>query len=802
MTPPLRAQLPRRGLLALGLFCSLPGVLRAEAPGIWRPLDGLRWIFPAGQEARGLLKHGRVTQALTLLTRANDAIEQAAETQWPWRIYIGADLGYALLEIGRNEEALRILQLTQFAHARVHAEQLMPFLGLLQRHDTGLGQMMLGVEFRRQWLSVVVTEGDGPHTLDAQVWDTSIGTSELAFTLGRALQACGRKDELAALFLEQTDLPSTMEDNNGYARYTRELRDFRLGMLLARSGNHSLAWRAFARAQGRNFARVRETAAQVASPVALSGAIGVGRRMLSVWLGHALSPSPAAPIGGPQATELVAAILQLKGLGVRYAERLQALLGSSVNPDSQALAEQIAEIDEKMAELPVSLGGVKAMMAQEYERTRLLGQVFPELRQRGLGEVVLGGAVLLTQVRAALGHDAAIGFMVHSPLDAGDGPRITAAPPRYLRYIITVDQIDLQDIGPVAEIDRAVYRFRRDLLSGGDHGDHGAQGKQLRHRLLSGLPEAVTACERWVLDPDGALNLLPFEALGDARGQSLLHQRQIRYFTSIGQLGAQPFAAPALGSACVLANPLYPIRPPSPDAVPGLRLSQNFLRSGKLAMAPLPDTADEAQAVVEALQGLGWHVQRFEGADATAQRLLDMHQAPQVLHLACHAVLLDSSRTPDEARGAHNGLQGDNVLDMVLPGRRAALVLAGHDAPSVWLAKDFGKLPLHGTQLVVLSACDTGNGDIEPGEGLTSLRRALEQAGAASSVSSLWPVPSRASADLIGRFYRLLAQGLTKSHALQQAKLELLKTGAPPHAWAGFLLAGSDDPLTLQGVSS
>jgi CHAT domain-containing protein len=142
------------------------------------------------------------------------------------------------------------------------------------------------------------------------------------------------------------------------------------------------------------------------------------------------------------------------------------------------------------------------------------------------------------------------------------------------------------------------------------------------------------------------------------------------------------------------------------------------------------------------------------------------------------------------------------VLDMVLPGRRAALVLAGHDAPSVWLAKDFGKLPLHGTQLVVLSACDTGNGDIEPGEGLTSLRRALEQAGAASSVSSLWPVPSRASADLIGRFYRLLAQGLTKSHALQQAKLELLKTGAPPHAWAGFLLAGSDDPLTLQGVSS
>jgi hypothetical protein len=138
---------------------------------------------------------------------------------------------------------------------------------------------------------------------------------------------------------------------------------------------------------------------------------------------------------------------------------------------------------------------------------------------------------------------------------------------------------------------------------------------------------------------------------------------------------------------------------------------------------------------------------------------------------------------------------GDLSLDLFLPGRRSGLVLAGTSRPSVMYASDLARLPLRATQLAVLSGCNTGNGDVDLGEGISSLRRSLEEAGAASTVTSLWPVPSQATATLMGGFYRELAKHRPKSEALRRAKLALRDAGHPPSAWAGFLLAGDDAPL-------
>ena len=92
----------------------------------------------------------------------------------------------------------------------------------------------------------------------------------------------------------------------------------------------------------------------------------------------------------------------------------------------------------------------------------------------------------------------------------------------------------------------------------------------------------------------------------------------------------------------------------------------------------------------------------------------------------------------------------------------------------------------------MLSACDTGNGQVDVGEGLTSLRRATEEAGARASLTSLWPVPSQVTVKLMADFYRNLAAGQSHSQALQLAKLKVRNSGGSIRDWAGFVLAGAD----------
>jgi CHAT domain-containing protein len=422
------------------------------------------------------------------------------------------------------------------------------------------------------------------------------------------------------------------------------------------------------------------------------------------------------------------------------------------------------------------------------QRSLLFMQILPSLRQRGLSDIVVNASVVLHKVREAVGKGAAIGFMIATPVDA---KAFKPAPLRYVRYCITADAVEIQDLGPQAAVDQAIFRFRRELLAGGMAEKSGAS---LAAMLLQNLPEAVSSAHHWIVDPDGALALLPFEALPDEKGHMLLVNHEIRYVTSLVQLVELAPPPAAQGPACVLANPTYPSPAKRDVGSASIRLTEGSLRSGRVAIAPLPDTAEEGHSVARLLRGIGWEVTHMEAAAATAQSLMELKAPPRLLHVASHAVFLDSGVSQNDAEKAKRFV-GDAILDMVLPGRRAALVLAGEDAPSVVLAKDFNRLPLRGTQLAVLSACDTGSGDVEMGEGLSGLRRALEQAGVASSVTSLWPVPSLATTALMTGFYQRLAQGLTKSHALQLAKQDLMKSGAPPHAWAGFLLSGSDAPL-------
>ena len=115
----------------------------------------------------------------------------------------------------------------------------------------------------------------------------------------------------------------------------------------------------------------------------------------------------------------------------------------------------------------------------------------------------------------------------------------------------------------------------------------------------------------------------------------------------------------------------------------------------------------------------------------------------------------------------------------------------------VLTAMEAGSLNLRGTQLVVLSACNTGQGDVKNGEGVFGLRRAFEEAGAESVLMSLWSVPDRETLELMQRFYKKWLGGIEIHEALKEAQLEMREQVRKshngkdlPYYWGAFVLVG------------
>jgi CHAT domain-containing protein len=134
---------------------------------------------------------------------------------------------------------------------------------------------------------------------------------------------------------------------------------------------------------------------------------------------------------------------------------------------------------------------------------------------------------------------------------------------------------------------------------------------------------------------------------------------------------------------------------------------------------------------------------------------------------------------------------------------RSGLALAGANRladgedDGILTALELAGLDLTGTQLLVLSACETGLGDVKRGEGVYGLRRAALLAGAEAQLVSLWKVADEATRRLMEAYYRRLLAGEGRSEALRQVQLEMLRDPAlaHPYYWASFIPIGAWGPL-------
>lgn len=463
-----------------------------------------------------------------------------------------------------------------------------------------------------------------------------------------------------------------------------------------------------------------------------------------------------------------------------------------------------------------------------------------------------------------------VDYTLYHRLPLGDTEGVLSDPqPRYMATVVSGAggyPIRMVDLGPAGPIDQAVKVMAHRLASRARQWEKkDARGSSLRNLVWDPIARTglLADATRVVICPGGSLHQVPFELpAGGEEGAS----PAFSYVVSpqdLVRIRHRPGVASGTSRKAVIFAGLDYDRADGLEhhvdhAAPTVASGQSRRQADQL-----PWTRFEGDSVSRVLGECGAEVEWVADGAGTESRIQQVER-PWVLHLATHGMYTPKSGPPPTAdpyaRRAWE--QINHLAELDDPLLRTGVALSGANIPSeVWAAVsdtydgtmtglDVTTLDLRDTELVTLSACQTGLGEAHRDEGVFGLRRAIDQAGAHSLVISLWSVNDLATTLLMGRFYeRLVGSGdsppMPRDQALAEARgyvrdltnadlrcmgidrqqPEGVPTDIParagatrgadgnrsigkadtdrpfshPYYWAGFILQGETGPLTLPG---
>ncbi|UCG60432.1 MAG: CHAT domain-containing protein [Candidatus Zixiibacteriota bacterium] len=391
--------------------------------------------------------------------------------------------------------------------------------------------------------------------------------------------------------------------------------------------------------------------------------------------------------------------------------------------------------------------------------------------------------------------------------------------PRYLAFLVRHNgEISASDLGDAHQIDslitltrEIIYKAQGQIYSPAALASENRLNEvtsQLSAMLFEPLAASIGVSGDVFIAPDGMLNLLPFEILPMTDGSYAVENYRIGYLSSGRDLLKYERELEADGEVLVMADAnfdgigdmtvrqdssLTGVSLASETYGPDMRSVGNCLNAG---FSRLSHTRAEAESVSATLRAAGaTRVGEYYDDNAVEEILKSVDEPPRVLHLATHGFFCESSESAPIMKnspllrsglaltGANRTISGQADSTMTEDGILTALEVSG--------------LNLVGTDLAVLSACESGVGEFVNGEGMFGLRRAFQHAGAKTIIMSLWSVPDKETSQLMEGFYRRWLNGKTKRDALRESALEILnqsreKRGCGhPLLWGGFILAGN-----------
>ncbi|NPA44165.1 MAG: CHAT domain-containing protein [Chlorobi bacterium] len=283
---------------------------------------------------------------------------------------------------------------------------------------------------------------------------------------------------------------------------------------------------------------------------------------------------------------------------------------------------------------------------------------------------------------------------------------------------------------------------------------------------------------------DGIYNQVNINTVELPSGRHLLDSKDVQFVTNTKDILNFKNKKSNSHSAFLLAYPDYQ-----------LDLPDNLAK-----LSPLPGTKKEVETIENLLKTKSYKVKSVFGKDAT-EEVLKAVKNPYILHIATHGYFLENTTDNAEDTRAF-GIEPMKAYENPL--LRSGLLLAGADRAINEMntkenkAKDDGILnafeamilDLDNTDLVILSACQTGLGEIKNGEGVYGLQRSFQIAGASSVITSLWEVSDEGTQDLMSSFYKHWLQSGNKHDAFRKAQLEIKEKYKYPFYWGAFVLVG------------
>jgi CHAT domain-containing protein len=505
-------------------------------------------------------------------------------------------------------------------------------------------------------------------------------------------------------------------------------------------------------------------------------------------------------------------------------QRSQALLARS--GPQRPLFEQLTTVTAQLANTTLKPEQQAPLLARKEQLEQELYRQLPQIQPR---------LVEPRQIAALLpAGGALVEFQRYRSLDASKN----FGPPRYIALLLRPDgTIRAIGLGEAAPIDAAVA----EAVAASADPNRQAQAPQtlaaVSQLVLAPLQRELTGVRELFVSPDGELNRLPFAALPvagpkdggmidgpiTADGPTLGAVVALRLLTTGRDLLRLQQPAKAGAAPVLIANPDF--NAASRSATGGASASvaaastaegPSVLRGGQqrspgvrglTAWQPLGGTEQEARQLAPLLGGGAV----ISGPAATATVVLGQ-RAPRILHIATHGFFLaDQAPANDAAAGAaapgsRSGGAATGGTVAAAPSRedplqRSGLVFAGANQPDAnpnddgyLTAAEATAMDLEGTELVTLSACETGMGGVQSGEGVYGLQRSLAVAGARSTLLSLWKVDDDLTITFMERYYNRLKTGQGRADALRDTQRDFRDNNDSTYhdirVWGAFQLSG------------
>ncbi len=397
--------------------------------------------------------------------------------------------------------------------------------------------------------------------------------------------------------------------------------------------------------------------------------------------------------------------------------------------------------------------------------------------------------------------------------------------PSYLAFVVGPEstQIDVVPLGPSTSIEAAVSMWHEEargrsitpLNSLDAQRTYRTVAARLRARVWDPLIPHLHGATRVFVVPDGALNLVSFVSLPTGPKRYLLDDGPvIQYLSTERDLVLRDAVPPSHGLLAVGGPDFEGTTQLTRTAT--RRFSQGCGTLGELRFEPLPGSKSEVLDIARlwpaSTAGANGNADTLvlTGRAATEGAVKDNIVGRRIVHLATHGFFVQSrcDVDPSNARavGAIVAAPSASMIRTENPLLLSGLAFAGANRRTasasarddgILTAEEVAGLNLQGTEWAVLSACDTGAGEIKAGEGVFGLRRAFQIAGARTIIMSLWSVDDRATVRWMHALYEArLQKHLDTPDAIHYASAQVLQhrrdrgESTHPFYWAGFVAAG------------